>query len=617
MHLDIQSLINLYPFFSPTQLLTWLEEAGEVFSDQLRQEKVGDLLGRLDPHTTLGEVESWYVREYVARGGRAAWSGSITKALFNQYLKSLGNPREGKVRLPMPGGRYYLMTDAVGDFQLPEGTIHLDQAAHTAWVNREDWHTYLAAVLGGADQDDAVWLFPFMDTDAEKKVLVWRSPNQAGEYVILRPTDDSHAFVWTTVDGETTYPQGDSQLLPPRLDTLKVNYLGSIPPITLHEENATYTIESMNATLRQAETNTGALGLYCNVLMVTQAIYGRLPKQPPAPLEQVIDGAVKTGADLSSIKLWCREASRRIVAQKKPVPRLLHERLFLSKNDPRPRPDPQHWLTTLMEGMEAHQQTMTKVRDTFITQTMPPPAVLAYVFTQPEMLDHGKKFNQLYHGFLQQTYRRYRRIQPEDYEVAYQRSVAYLNRQQDDRAVLLGAYVRSYLHPPLGHDSAVWQTPLPRNTATRRIAQRTMQALVDLGVLDELDETAEAGLIRYPGAVIQEIPARLIHIQGVWFQWLRHQLAQRGLPVPETMGDVPRPQLVFAKKQIAHLAQQYFPQMAIRLEEKAGRVWVYTAHGNMLGVLHQDTAWVLSSSALLRLEVCIAHDGNLIALLKD
>jgi hypothetical protein len=57
----------------------------------------------------------------------------------------------------------------------------------------------------------------------------------------------------------------------------------------------------MEAAISRAIANQGALGMYCNSLMLNKALYGRLPDNPPAPLEDIIDSAVKTGVDLSQI----------------------------------------------------------------------------------------------------------------------------------------------------------------------------------------------------------------------------------------------------------------------------------------------------------------------------
>ena len=50
----------------------------------------------------------------------------------------------------------------------------------------------------------------------------------------------------------------------------------------------------------------------------------------------------------------------------------------------------------------------------------------------------------------------------------------------------------------------------------RGIEHKTIDALREIGVLDEIGETTE-GLLVYPGAVIDEPPLRTVGIRGVWF----------------------------------------------------------------------------------------------------
>ncbi|HFE67261.1 MAG TPA: hypothetical protein ENJ93_08355, partial [Chloroflexi bacterium] len=230
MRLDIQSLINLYPFFQEEQLLDWLRDEGNLFAQSVEDGTVGDAMARIDKHTTLDEVQSWPLREYLASGGQPMWFRSHVKGLMNQHLKRLNHATLEKMRLPIPGGRHYVMPEAVGkragrkDVNVPRGHIQIDPQSGTAWVNDEDWLVLpdspkgkgIAGILGGADHDDALWLHPFTDHDGEKKVSAWRSPNQAGEYVVLKPTDVSHDLPWSMANGEAvSYPQADSCQLPP------------------------------------------------------------------------------------------------------------------------------------------------------------------------------------------------------------------------------------------------------------------------------------------------------------------------------------------------------------------------------------------------------------------
>ena len=88
------------------------------------------------------------------------------KALFNQHLKRLNSQQLHKMRLPIPGGRHYVMPAAVGQragfsLHVERGQIHIDPDSGTAWVNDEDWlglqdsaeNSGIADILGGADND--------------------------------------------------------------------------------------------------------------------------------------------------------------------------------------------------------------------------------------------------------------------------------------------------------------------------------------------------------------------------------------------------------------------------------------------------------------------------------
>ncbi len=411
MRLDIQSLINLYPFFNEAQLLGWLKDEGELFTRSVETGQVGEVMARIDRHTTLAELQSWPLREYLASGGQPMWFGSHVKSLLNQHLKRLNESTLGKMRLPIPGGRHYVLPVAVGEragvkeLNVPRGHIKIDSKYGTAWVNDEDWMalpdspkgTGIAGILGGADNDDALWVHPFTDNDGEQKVLAWRSPNQVGEYVVLRPTPDSHTLPWARVEGEPiTYPQADSRQLPPRVDFTATDYLGLVDPATAGGlgEGETYNVDVMAAAMERAIANQGALGMYCNSLMLNKALFGRLPDNPPAPLEDIIDSAVKTGADLSQVVLWNYANSWDILANNTPIPAILHERLSVDRRDkenrpPHPRLSQDHWLDRLEQGVKAHIQAMHEKRDELVGQTQPPPALFENVTEEDVRLGAG------------------------------------------------------------------------------------------------------------------------------------------------------------------------------------------------------------------------------------
>jgi hypothetical protein len=58
MRLDIQSLINLHPFFPEEQLLAWLKDEGELFTQAVETGQVAETMGRIDRHTTLADLQA-------------------------------------------------------------------------------------------------------------------------------------------------------------------------------------------------------------------------------------------------------------------------------------------------------------------------------------------------------------------------------------------------------------------------------------------------------------------------------------------------------------------------------------------------------------------------------
>ncbi|MCP4360007.1 MAG: hypothetical protein GY796_18540, partial [Chloroflexi bacterium] len=59
MRLDIQSLINLHPFFKEEQLLEWLHDEGKLFAQSIENGTVNEAMARIDKYTTLEDMQSW------------------------------------------------------------------------------------------------------------------------------------------------------------------------------------------------------------------------------------------------------------------------------------------------------------------------------------------------------------------------------------------------------------------------------------------------------------------------------------------------------------------------------------------------------------------------------
>ena len=635
MRLDIQSLINLHPFFEHDQLAGWLAQEGQVFTESIETGSVAEAMSRVDRYTTLEDVQSWGLREYFASGGNPMWFQSHVKSLSNQHLERLNHSTLEKMRLPIPGGRHYVMPEAVGqaaglDVKVGRGEVFIDPKRGTVWVNDQDWLKMddgkegIAGILGGADHDDALWLHPFTDHDGERKVLAWRSPNQAGEYILLKPTTQSDPLTWHTQEGEVSYPSGDSRKLITRTDLMpEINYQNLVDPATAGGlgEGHDYGIEVMNATIERAEANRNALGAYCNNLMVAKAVYGRLPAQPPAPLETVIDASVKTGEDLSPVLQWTQDSAKAILNQRRPIPEILHHRLGpRPPGTPQPQPTFDHWLDDLGNAVKQHIRKIEGERDTLSGQTMPPQAIFDSAFEQPETIKLGARFNRIYTTTLRQATQGQIEVKPEHREVAREAAESFLDRFTEEKqsAILRGAIVSAYIKEKPGSDAAVWLAGGKDEQGKRQpgIAQRTIRSLREIGVLNEMAEIGSgeggSGVIVYPRASIREPHYQTVGINGVWHNLYKRHARTRNLPEVENTKDIPKEGRRWAKAQVRALAAagENIP-LEIREEEINGRMRkvAYDQGGYRFGTISRDSSKRVGAAILAKFG--ISHDGNL------
>jgi hypothetical protein len=271
-----------------------------------------------------------------------------------------------------------------------------------------------------------------------------------------------------------------------------------------------YSVEVMETAVNQAIANQGALGMYCNSLMLNKALFGRLPDNPPAPLEDIIDSAVKTGADLSEVMKWNYTNSREILESRIPIPTILHQRLSIDWADeenhpPLPRTsgmagNEAHWLDGLEAGVKNYIQTTQHRRDGLAAQARPPEGLFEHVSAEDVRLGAG--LNQVYAAGL--------RMGKGGYENVLERAKAevedYLAHFPPERRgeILLGALASVYEKEDGGSDAAVWMARSKENQKQAQvgvgessIAHLTIEALRHGGFLDDLIVTRE-GLVVYP-----------------------------------------------------------------------------------------------------------------------
>ncbi|MEO8391538.1 MAG: hypothetical protein ABI700_00965 [Chloroflexota bacterium] len=633
MRLDIQSLINLRGqvtdlFWTNDQLLTWLHQTGITFGQALESGDVAKPLAMLDGDLTLDDITRWYLHEYFASNGQTMHFKGIIKTLMNQHLKQIRSANLDNLRLPIPGGRYYVMPAAVGQaaglkIKVRRGHVLIDPTSATAWVNDRDWlklpnsptKAGIARILGGADNDDALWIHGFTDYNGQKKLLCWRSPNQHGEYVVLKPETHSLALTWYDGTRTSSYPPNDSRKLPQRIDFSTPDYLNLIPEDTTINDSA-YSIDAMWDTVKRIRQNEGALGMYCNLLMLTQALYDRQPKQPAARLEDAIDGSVKDGRPLAPLKEYCYEKSDLIVASGIAIPRALWKRLSVRHDDNTPRPrltaTTHHWLDHLISGIRDHISTVTAQRDQLMLKAQPPLEILQYA-TEHDLLTLGGEFNQIYALALQETNQD---ASPErGYDLARERCETYLVYKRDQASpedILTGALASCTFSQST--DAALWQPGPKSSTDTHSdgIAQLTLQALRQLGLIDYLQTDDRNKIVRFPATAPNYNHTVQLDLNGTWYNYLLATGATY-----TSFKDVPQAIQQEAKAKIAAYAHAQFQGYALTLRRDSdNRLKAYGPNGRLFAYVAQKHEALVTTNRLT-IVAAKAIDGNLRAVCQS
>lgn len=273
--IDIQSLINLWPFVQP-----FVRPA----LDQLRRDnrRLLDSLYRGEhrfPSIPASELdEETYPLMLVSRYGIDPLSyPSVMNMVARGRLSQLERMRR-QMHLPLPNlQRRYLAVDAnsggrfLGGWGVDMTSIYVDS----------DDYGPIAAVLGGADLDDGLMVLPFLDWDLAERTLIWRQPNQTGEYWLLA------GWGGLGLSEEPVY--ADSRTLFRRIDR-QADRPAGVPADTPPA--------NWDAAVRRLKGNAGAIGIFANYMMLAVSSTGTLPSLP-CSFESIIDAAVKDGRDVS------------------------------------------------------------------------------------------------------------------------------------------------------------------------------------------------------------------------------------------------------------------------------------------------------------------------------
>lgn len=637
MCLDIQSLINLHPFFKPEHLLAWMQMESSLFLQGIRSGEIEALLNRLPGVESAAGLEAlagWHVGEFIASGGRLMWFAGQVRAMARQHLNRLGG-RERKLRFPIPGGRYYIFPADVGERDVPPGHIELDPATATAWVNDQDWLDHIVDILGGCDGDDAVWVFEFRDAaDNQRKILVWRSPNQLGEYMLLQPNHASHKLEWAVPGGKLAYPTMDSRLLPPRIDAVAYSYKALDAEDGCEEAQSFYSVEALWPTVERAAANKGTLGAYCNTLMLARALYGRLPDQLPATLEQVIDSSVKTGLNLAPVKAWTQMAGEAIVRQGKPIPAALVDRILpLLPKKLRDQVqttggegEARHWLDVLVAAVDYHRDEYWANVEALAAEACPPLELFEH---GRDWLQSGLDLRRIYGQTIRQALDNagepdedvLRLHSAQAFDAAREACEQYLAQWPAERqhCVLLGAaaiiYATGSRHGQSPNDQVLWQLGQQRDSVGRHpgIAQTFIQALRKIGLLGKPVWTTQGAVLYYQNAAQAQCAGVPVCFNGTWFNWLRKVRPE----TPSQMGRVPATIRKWAKARVAEMAANQFVGMQLTAQVTDNdRVVAWTEHNNLFGYVVRGLELQAARHPVWEVAWAMSIDGNVNAILR-
>lgn len=616
--LDRQSLLDLYPLYNPVNLSSYMRAEAEFFKDAVLNGRHAELMGRIEPDDSEESVTDFHIFEFAARGGNFMWSKKLVKDVFGQHILKIKSKIQDKLKFPIPGGSAYIMSDAVAklagytDVVIQPGECMIDLKRATVWVNSEDWVDFITSVLGGCDSDDRVNIQPHTDIDDIKKVLLWRSPNQLGEYIVLLPTANSDLIEWATAGEPIIYPQMDSTHLTKRIDQRHYNYTGKLDNVERAEAKP-YTVKNMRVALSRAIGNSGALGMYCNWMMVSVGAMGNLSNSLYLPLGEVVDASVKGGNDVSGVKDWCYYQAGAMLAAGVKIPHLVADKFagLIGKDKSFPLTT-DHWLDKLEAMVAAHISYAEQLRDGLMSQCVMPAELSAHALSMPDA-QLGSGFIQVYNTAMAEVIRQSNGAAPsaEAYESVRLRCENYIGMGSANVSeIMIGALMTA--NSGDRNDSACWQQAANDNS-DGGFAQLTMNALSEIGLLNDICMT-EQGLASYPRAEIRVTNQVAIRVTSVWYCLMT--ATDKSLPADITMGELVKAQPAkakAAKTTVQEWAKAGKFNKTWEVVEHNGRKVIMTANGNIFGFIHPDHE--MHVGATITFSSAFATDGNLTAVI--
>jgi len=347
--MDIQSLLNLWGLFGEDQYFSWAKDGIEKYKNDLVSGKLAEMLDDFDDITPRDyEKEAWTFKKAIWHKIDYTRFPGLMRLGWQMFRKSILHYAERKgtpvFRIPVPSAyRGYLRCDLrnhdnYGNFTsvVPAGSMHLDKYGNL-WFNKEDAEEYLS-ILGGADQDDSVVIIPIEDN----KAVVYRNPNQYGEYLIVNLMHDDEIIINAVnkLVGHVTQikPRKESNLNAVRECICNPFIEKYLSEHIIQNNYIEFTQTNLLRTYSKISANTSNIGIVANAEMIRSAIGINDPDKQkelndlyPWNLERVIDSVVKDGISCSDDLSAVENMYKHIIANKYELPTTLLKRLPESK----------------------------------------------------------------------------------------------------------------------------------------------------------------------------------------------------------------------------------------------------------------------------------------------
>ena len=349
LRFDIQSLLNLWELFGAEQFFNWAKNGIEKYKSDLLSGKLAEQMDDFDEispedydnETWLLKKAIWHKIDYTRFPGllRLAW-----QMYRNSLIRYAERGGLASFRIPVKDGlRGYLRVDLrehneYGEFKLRrENDVSVLDKYGNLWISPNNIERY-ASILGGADMDDMISVIPL----EEGKALLYRNPNQKGEYVI---TD-------IVYDGIDVNEFNSIKALIPQKEistsTFEAHAEISTNPLIakyLDERDESenilgYSRANLLRTYNKISQNASNIGIVANAEMVRSSIgitnpsiATELMKLYPWNLERVIDSVVKDGVSCAEDLFAVESILNHVIAGEFEIPKCLSSRIPESKRD--------------------------------------------------------------------------------------------------------------------------------------------------------------------------------------------------------------------------------------------------------------------------------------------